>query len=382
MLVPDQAVALNEDPRCVSLAVAGGGCHQLDGVVLAAGNQQSQANRGAYFPSRWHPEAMSGLSRKASVLLIGTGLMMASAAHSLLAAGHKGPIHAFSRHGLLPHAHGPTRPLATGVADLPKTTSVSRLARWLRSTVRTAEAQGYEWRDVIDGLRPHVQDLWRRLPIGERRRFIRHLHPWWEMHRHRLAPCVAAELNAAMQRGQLIVGAGRIMAIEAIENSVLAQVRRRGSSTIENLEVARAINCSGPEANEPVSDWLIQDLLARGFARRDPLGLGLEVSEQGALLNKNGEASRRLFAVGPVTLGTFWEITAVPDIRLHCVRLANHLSAAMRESMQGSEAGAKTLHPLGEARQKQAPTTVTPEASLNESATRFQPEGSRYGGRS
>ena len=127
---------------------------------------------------------------------------------------------------------------------------------------------------------------------------------------------------------------------------MLARVRRRGSSSIESLEVARAINCSGPETNyKASSDPLIRDLLARGFARPDPLGLGLEVSEQGALLNKDGVASRRLFAVGPVTRGTFWEIIAVPDIRLHCARLANHLSAAMREGVQASEAGRKPLHP-------------------------------------
>jgi uncharacterized NAD(P)/FAD-binding protein YdhS len=243
--------------------------------------------------------------------------------------------------------HAPARTVDIGVADLPRTTSVSRLARWLRQMVRTAEACGYEWRGAFDGLRPHLQDLWRRLPVEERHRFLRHLRPWWEIHRHRMAPSVAAELEAAMRRGQLLVGAARIVAIEAAETSVLARVRRRGSSSIENLEVARAINCSGPETNyKASSDPLIRDLLARGFARPDPLGLGLEVSEQGALINSNGVASRRLFALGPVTRGTFWEIVAVPDIRLHCARLANHLSAGMREGMQASEPGRKPPHPV------------------------------------
>jgi hypothetical protein len=51
-----------------------------------------------------------------------------------------------------------------------------------------------------------------------------------------------------------------------------------------------------------------------------------------------------LFAVGPVTRGTFWEIVAYPDIRLHCTRLADHLSAAMREGVQASEPEQKPLH--------------------------------------
>ncbi|HYN39024.1 MAG TPA: hypothetical protein VES39_07225, partial [Rhodospirillales bacterium] len=78
-------------------------------------------------------------------------------------------------------------------------------------------------------------------------------------------------------------------------------------------------------------DPLIGDLLRRGFARPDPLGLGLEVSEQGALLNASGQPSHRLFALGPVTRGSFWEIVAVPDIRMHSARLAGHLLAQMQE---------------------------------------------------
>ena len=193
-----------------------------------------------------------------------------------------------------------------------------------------------------------------------------------------MAPCVAARLEAAVQRGQLVVGAARIVAIEAGETSVLARVRRRGAASIESLEVARAINCSDPETNYNASrDPLIRDLLARGFARPDPLGLGLEVSEQGALFNKNGVASRRLFAIGPVTRGTFWEITAVPDIRLHCVRLANHLSAAMREGSQANEAGRKPLRPPVGAAEEQVPATAAHGAALDGSVSRSQPEGSR-----
>ena len=108
------------------------------------------------------------MPRKAPVLLIGSGLTMANTLQSLLDVGHRGTIHVLSRSGLLPHAHASARRLEIGVGDLPRTTSVSRLARWLRTTIRAAEARGYEWRGVIDGLRPHVHVLWRRLPIEER----------------------------------------------------------------------------------------------------------------------------------------------------------------------------------------------------------------------
>jgi uncharacterized NAD(P)/FAD-binding protein YdhS len=123
-------------------------------------------------------------------------------------------------------------------------------------------------------------------------------------------------------------------------------------------------------------DPLIRDLLARGFARPDPLRLGLEVSEQGALVGKDGSASRRLFAIGPVTRGTFWEITAIPDIRLR-VRLAHHLSAAMREGSQAGEANPKPPRPpVGTTEERAAAITA-----LDESISKSQGVGSRSGSR-
>ena len=47
--------------------------------------------------------------------------------------------------------------------------------------------------------------------------------------------------------------------------------------------------------------------------------------------------SRRLFALGPVTRGSFWEIVAVPDIRQQCARLANHLVTQYRVGVEASE---------------------------------------------
>jgi len=330
-LVPDQAVALHEAADGVSLVVAGGRCYRLDAVVFAAGNLPPDRNEGAYFGNPWDPEATAGIARQAPVLLIGTGLTMVDVVLSLLDAQHRGPIRAISRRGLLPQVHKPARPLELAAWDLPRTTSITRLTRWLRGRVRAAVADGWDWRSVIDGLRPHLQDLWRRLSLEERQRFLRHLRPWWDVHRHRMSPDVAAQIEAARARGQLSVNACRIVDMIPGDSQVQVTLRpRRGE--IETAEYARVINCSGPETDyRACDDPLIGDLLRRGFARPDPLGLGLQVSEQGALLSADGKASPRLFALGPVTRGSFWEIVAVPDIRMHCARLAAHLETSVRE---------------------------------------------------
>lgn len=326
ILVPDEARAVRADDDRVEVVVSSGRIYPADLVIIASGNLPPDESIGNYVGNPWHPDAISGILPDAPVALIGTGLTMVDTVQSLLDAGHRGPIHAVSRRGLLPRLHAPTRPLTILPQALPRTTSITKLTRWLRTRIREAAADGIGWRSVIDGLRPHVQDLWRRLPVEERRRFLRHLRPWWDIHRHRLAPEVGAIIDRARERGQLTVGAARILRLEPTPLGVTLEIQERKTGRVETLRVARAINCSGPESNiAATSEPLLHDLLLRGVVRPDPLGLGLDVTESGALIDRNGIASDRLFALGPTTRGTFWEVIAVPDIRFHCARLANHL---------------------------------------------------------
>ncbi len=101
---------------------------------------------------------------------------------------------------------------------------------------------------VIDALRPQTQALWRNLPVAERRRFLRHIRPYWEVHRHRVAPTGRrAELSELLQSGQLSVSAGRITAIDADGDGIRLSVRRRNRRDVLQLRGAWLINCSGPQ---------------------------------------------------------------------------------------------------------------------------------------
>ena len=59
--------------------------------------------------------------------------------------------------------------------------------------------------------------------------------------------------------------------------------------------------------------------------------LGLDVTASGALRSRAERYLQSLFALGPLTRGAFWEITAIPDIRRQCETLAMHLSDLLRE---------------------------------------------------
>ena len=257
------------------------------------------------------------------VVLVGTGLTMIDMVLSLLDAGQSGPIYAISRRGLLPQPHRVTKPLKLSVADIPIGSSVTYMLQWLRTTIRAHEAAGGDWRDVIDGLRPHTQLLWRHLPPESRQRFLRHLSTMWDTHRHRMPPSSAARIVEAQASGLLHILKGHFQGAERTATGTRVSYRPSGQHRPAVLEGSHAIDCRGfRRLSFPTPNRLLQSLADSGLARLDPLNLGLDFDHQDALVDQQGRSSARIFGIGPITRGTHFEITAVPDIRVQAGRLA------------------------------------------------------------
>jgi uncharacterized NAD(P)/FAD-binding protein YdhS len=286
---------------------------------------------GLWCGNPWAPEAFSALDSDAPLLLVGTGLTMVDTVVSLLDAGHTGPIHAVSRHGRLPRPHG-TSPAAPIELPSPLPDRLAPLMRCMRREIARALDAGADWRPVIDALRPFTPDIWRRLSVPERGRFLRHLRALWDVHRHRMPPQAADRIAAAQASKQLCVYAGRVIGLGAENGVATVTFRQRGTGVLRALKAARVVDCTGPGADVTQSTApLVQALLRTGMARPDPLHLGFDVTMEGALLTRCGTPSRRLFAVGPLTKGAAWEITAVPDLRMQCHDLARVLGEGLTD---------------------------------------------------
>jgi uncharacterized NAD(P)/FAD-binding protein YdhS len=259
-------------------------------------------------------------------MILGSGLSMVDAWVSLSEARHRGPITVVSRNGLLPKAHKNVPPLNIDAADVPFGTGLTYLAGWFRQLVAEAEAQGSDWRSVVDGLRPYNQRLWQSWPEREKRQFLRHLRPWWNIHRHRLPPDLHAGLVRAIEAGQVTLVAAEFVDIERAGQGVRATIRPRASKRREVLQVARVYDCGGVSVDVRASaNPIVRQLIHSDAARPDPMNIGLDVDENCALVSAEGTASRRVRVVGPLTRGRFFEIEAVPDIRAQCARLAASL---------------------------------------------------------
>jgi uncharacterized NAD(P)/FAD-binding protein YdhS len=315
------------------LRLASGHVILADIVVLAIGNDlpalcgKSALRSSPHWRANpWAPDALSSLDQSAPVLLVGTGLTMLDAVLTLLDQQHTGPIHAVSRRGLLPRPHVCASPAPPMELRLP--VNLRDLTRIVR--LHASEA-GEAWRSVIDRLRPFTQEIWQALSIEERRRFLRHLRPWWDVHRHRMPPSVAARIDAARTSGQLQVHAGHLAGCYELEDGACVVLRLRSGASAR-LRVARVVDCSGPCTDiTRSSDPLLRVLLRQGVVRPDPCRLGLDVTTSGALRSRDGAVSRCLFALGPLTRGAFWEITALPDIRRQSEILALQLVHVLRE---------------------------------------------------
>ena len=303
-----------------------GGTIQTEALALAIGNQDPEplgalaAAGDRYIANPWGSEAQAAVENltatSGSALLVGSGLTMVDLALSLDAAGYRGRALALSRRGQVPRSHARFEAAPVEYEEVPAG-NLRGIWRWLRR--RSAEVG---WRAAIDSLRPHSHAVWQSLDGEQQRRFLRHARPWWDVHRHRIAPEVGQTLARLVAERRLEVIAGRIVASERHGDEVQVTIRKRGASMPQTLRFDYAFNCTGPlHAIARSRNPLLRSLLDGGQVRPDHLGIGLEVDERSRTV-----PGERLWALGPLTKGRYWEIIAVPDIREQAAAVAEDIS--------------------------------------------------------
>lgn len=331
--VPDKGWLIHrrrgESIACDMLVLAPG--HRLPGDPFAG---RWKGPRHRWIANPWQPFAVADIQPDQAVVVIGSGLSTVDVILGLTKDGGKprtAPIWLLSRTGLLPRAHRaePITPVDLGplieewaAGDRPR---LRRLLHLVRSQMRRPDPSGSspDWRAVIDGLRPHTQRIWSLLPHAERRRFIRHLRSYWEVHRHRTAPAVAKRLQELESRGVFQVIRARINDCVADQNRVCISTKGKSSP---RLEADWVVNCTGPTPASAVhADHAITSLITSGFVRSDPLGLGLETDAQGHPANASGSTQQDIFVVGTLRKAQLWESTAVPELRKQASETATHI---------------------------------------------------------
>ncbi|GAB6853418.1 FAD/NAD(P)-binding protein [Asaia astilbis] len=274
----------------------------------------------------WRDDALARIAPQESVAIIGTGLTMADIVASLSARGHKGRILAFSRRGLRPRAHAPQASALSDVLLISPAPTALALLRNIRASL--SDHADLSWHEIIDAVRKQGRQLWGSLHTVERRRLIRHLRPFWDVHRFRIAPQVDRVLETRLAEESLALKAARLINAEATDEGVTLTLRPRGGTEETHL-VDHVINTTGPDHAGIVHRTpYLRALAALRVVEPDPTGLGIHTcADHHARVGMQRIAN--LLIAGPLSRGQFGELMGLPEVTESAQSVARHLAALL-----------------------------------------------------
>lgn len=320
-----------DDPGVV-LTLADGGALRADAAVLALGTPppvrlpEYEPWGERYVADPWSPDLDTRAAGARRVLVVGTGLTtldVVAHLHPLLPGAR---FTAVSRGGVLPAAHA-ADPLPPAIeVELEAEATLAGVLDVVRHRTDAERAAGRDWRAVIDAVRPQVNTVWARLTPEERATFQRAHARAWENVRHRMSHAMRTHVGDLIADGVLTVG-------------TVAQVR--GGEQWDTGAFDLVVGATGlPALTSPGWNRLVDALLARGLIRPHPLGTGLDLTSDAALVDADGVGHPRLRAMGLARRGLEWECTSVPDLRRQAAALADDLLGAGLSAPASAPAGA------------------------------------------
>jgi uncharacterized NAD(P)/FAD-binding protein YdhS len=327
-----RARAVDVDPqpgRCQVLLDNGERLH-ADNVVLALGHlgvdvswaPSSLVGSRRFVADPWAPGALTSVPSDGDILLVGTGLTMVDSFVSLTGPGRV--VHAVSRRGHLPNRHADGILPRMEPPDFGPVPELAAMRAAMSAHLEKARSRYGDWRPAVDSIRAMTQRLWRGLSAVEQAEFVALDSRGWESMRHRTAPQVGATVADARRSGALQPHRGTVRAVVESESGIDVAL-----SDGSILQVSAVVNCTGP-CDKPAdsTDLFVRRLLDRGLVRPGPLGIGVETTDDGRVINREGSADSPVWTLAALRKGSLWECTAIPEIREQAAGLARHLVKA------------------------------------------------------
>jgi uncharacterized NAD(P)/FAD-binding protein YdhS len=334
------SVRRGDSGRAFVVTLASGESITATRVVLALGHfppgdplpQSDFLRSRAYIANPWDFDALDHADPARPIAILGAGHTAVDVLFRLTSHDDTRKIYLISRRGLITQGHrfAPKPPPPGAFPDylrgVPAT--IRATVRAVRREAERLAASGADWRDCINALRPHTAAIWRRLPVGERRKFLARIVPFWDIHRHRLAPAAFFRLAHMRKSGQVESVSGRVQSIERHGAETIVVVRERGGENVRRLAVGAVVNCTGPNYDIATIELpLIAQLRDEGLISQDALKLGLRIDENYQVIDRGGAGVHGLFYIGPMLKASFWEAIAIPELRFHAANIAKAVLA-------------------------------------------------------
>jgi uncharacterized NAD(P)/FAD-binding protein YdhS len=325
----DEVVGVSRNPTSGKWAISlkSGDALSVDGCVIAIGNLMSASTTSAQSTTRfrepYNPKSYDDVSTFQTLFILGSGLTAVDTILECEARGFHGTYTVLSRHGRFPRPHESLP--SSAIAHLPQDWDTRGSARALVSTIRAESRRLGSSQPVFDAMRPKIQSMWRHLSLSERKRFLRHVRPVWDIHRHRIPSEHGTMIEELRSSGRLNLMAGRLISCDLESSRIAVAIRKKGdrNETTPRLLFDAAFRCTGPEAditktNVPV----LQSLRAHGLISPGPLGLSPRATR---------EAAASLWLLGPLQREDLWEITAVREIRQQAQEVAAEIQHVLKQ---------------------------------------------------
>jgi uncharacterized NAD(P)/FAD-binding protein YdhS len=329
--VEGEAVDVEPDGDEMKIHLSDGNRVDAERVVVAMGNERPAEFPGcselrdhpAWIGNPWQAWENRLPASDGTVVLLGTGLTTVDAIITLRSLGWQGLVHGVSRNGWLPRSHfrGIEYPDFPPKGMNLATLGLKELLALIEQHCARLRELGANPAIVVDKLRPQTQRIWQSLKLEERCEFARHHAARWNVLRHRIPPEIHAQVTTAQLTGQLQVHAAAIERVEAQGDQV--RVHLGGGKTLTGDIV---VNATGPQTRfSDTSSVLLRNLLRRGLVAPDDMDMGVRVKPDHTVIDRDGNGSKFMLALGPLLRGTLWETIAVPELRDQARRVAETL---------------------------------------------------------
>ncbi|UOK71385.1 FAD/NAD(P)-binding protein [Ancylobacter polymorphus] len=283
-----------------------------------------------FLPDPWQAGALDAVRPDDRVLIVGTGLTMADLVATLDRLGHRGTILALSRRGLRSRGHPAALHDPYGDFATDPARTAGALVRRIRAAVAEAVAAGKSWHCVLDQVRLQGSTIWNALPLHERARLLRHLRPFWDVHRFRIAPQVEEVLDQRIAAGTLRLRAASLQGVERQSDAIHVTLRDRRTGAVTRETFDAVLTATGPAHGRVFADNPVLAALERaGLARPDQLRLGIEVTADGRAIGRDGTPTPGVYVAGPLARGTVGELMGLPDVTNYAIRIAGAVAARL-----------------------------------------------------
>jgi uncharacterized NAD(P)/FAD-binding protein YdhS len=307
-----------------------------DFCVLAVGNIERESLDGVLikdtFSSPYEQASYQSIEKLSKILVVGSGLTAIDLILEAESRGFRGTYTMVSRHGRIPLAHEDSANFANITLDASLSSLASLTSLSLQSLVklvRTESTRIGSSQPVIAAVRPHIQSIWAALSDMDKRRFLRHVRPLWEVHRHRIPRPHWETVQSLRSSKRLRIVSGRVKSASRCEAGIEATIISKDTTKKDIFD--KAFICAGPEGDlTKVQMPLIQRLISRGIITPGKLRLGVAPSQT----SLPTVAASRLEIIGPLQREALWEITAVRELRIYAEKIAANVLATAREALK------------------------------------------------